>query len=582
MVIMKSASVKKLKIAFASCMMVGVSAMSLPAEVNASTSGEPTVPLKVGHYVSPFGHYLAALHAEREARFSLAARLLSVTMQRESNNTLLMDNKHQWLVTEGLYEQAVPLANSLLEINPGSTFGQRTLFLTAVKDDDWATAQNFLPEYPERGLDAFLVPLQTAWVLSRKGETSQAIDALERLMSEPSLRPAGLTMAGLIYAQAEDYDKAIESLETALAIYEVPSDRLVDIAGSVYRKAGKNRDAQQLYSSYLEKSPRNGLIKRRLAGLEAGLDIDDLIVTPAAGLAEGFHGIARVVYRDRVDPLSLTLVNAAHYLAPAEPTYIFLLGQMLSSEKRYDAAMEVYRKIRPDMPANRMAKLVMASTLSDAGRVDESVAMLQQLADENPDQLDAKIQLANILRRNERYEESAETYDDIVLRLENPSRADWRTFYHRGIAHEQSKNWPTAEDSLKKALELNPEHPLVLNYLGYSWADKKINLDEALGMLNRAVEQQPDDGYIVDSLGWVLFQLNRIDEALPHLERAVELLPGDPVINDHVGDAYWKIGRNREAMFQWRRALSFSPIEEDKIKISAKLDQESTKSNASE
>ena len=127
-------------------------------------------------------------------------------------------------------------------------------------------------------------------------------------------------------------------------------------------------------------------------------------------------------------------------------------------------------------------------------------------------------------------------------------------FYFRGICYERSKQWPQAEADLKKALQLYPDQPLVLNYLGYSWIDQGVNLDEGMNMIRRAVEQRPDDGYIVNSLGWANFRIGNYDEAVKELERAVELKPDDPTINDHLGDAYWRVGRVLEARFQWSHA----------------------------
>jgi Flp pilus assembly protein TadD len=119
---------------------------------------------------------------------------------------------------------------------------------------------------------------------------------------------------------------------------------------------------------------------------------------------------------------------------------------------------------------------------------------------------------------------------------------------------------------------------MVLNYLGYSMVEQGSDLDEALAMIEQAVAGQPDDGYITDSLGWVLYRLGRYEEAVPHMLRAVELTPDDPIINDHLGDVLWKVGRNREAQFQWRRALSFGPaadLDMDRVrrKIEVGLDE---------
>jgi len=162
----------------------------------------------------------------------------------------------------------------------------------------------------------------------------------------------------------------------------------------------------------------------------------------------------------------------------------------------------------------------------------------------------------------------------LVLRglIGQPERRHWFLFYVRGIAYERSGRWEEAERDFRKALELEPDQPNVLNYLGYSLVEKGIKLDEALEMIRKAVEKRPNDGYITDSLGWALYRLGRYEEAVEPMERAVELTPLDPVINDHLGDVYWMVGRKREARFQWKRALSFGPDEKDAARIRRKLE----------
>ena len=143
--------------------------------------------------------------------------------------------------------------------------------------------------------------------------------------------------------------------------------------------------------------------------------------------------------------------------------------------------------------------------------------------------------------------------------LKKPTNANWNLFYQRGIAYERLKEWPKAEPNFRKALELLPNQPQVLNYLGYSWVDMNTNLEEGLEMIKKAVELRPSDGYIVDSLGWAYYRLGRYDDAVRELERAVSLKPDDPVLNDHLGDAYWRVGRKLEATFQWSHARDMKP-----------------------
>ena len=136
---------------------------------------------------------------------------------------------------------------------------------------------------------------------------------------------------------------------------------------------------------------------------------------------------------------------------------------------------------------------------------------------------------------------------------------------------ERNGDWDQAELDFLQALRLQPDQPLVLNYLGYSWVEQGTKLAEAKSMIQRAVEQRPNDGYIVDSLGWVLYRLQEFEAALVHLERAVELRPDDPVINDHYGDALWAMGRHSEAKFQWLRALSLDPEKNLQESVQKKL-----------
>ena len=173
--------------------------------------------------------------------------------------------------------------------------------------------------------------------------------------------------------------------------------------------------------------------------------------------------------------------------------------------------------------------------------------------------------------RNSR--ESIASYTKATEVSGKPEKSLWSLYYYRGISYERDKQWPLAEADFKKSLQLYPEQPLVLNYLGYSWVDRGEHLEEALGMLRRATELRPNDGYIVDSLGWAHFKLGRYDEAVIELERAIDLKASDPVINDHLGDAYWKIGRKLEAKFQWNHARDLKPEPDDLKRILVKIDR---------
>ena len=213
----------------------------------------------------------------------------------------------------------------------------------------------------------------------------------------------------------------------------------------------------------------------------------------------------------------------------------------------------------------------MANSLEESGRTKEARSELRELATQQLTRIEPLLALADILRIQEEYNDAIVVYDEAISRVDPIETRHWSIFYARGMSLERNGNWERAELDFLQALRLQPDHPLVLNYLGYSWVEQGTKLIEAKSMIQRAVQQRPNDGYIVDSLGWVLYRLQEFEAALVHLERAVELRPDDPVINDHYGDALWAIGRHSEAKFQWLRALSLDPEKKLQESVQKKL-----------
>ena len=206
------------------------------------------------------------------------------------------------------------------------------------------------------------------------------------------------------------------------------------------------------------------------------------------------------------------------------------------------------------------------------GKADEAMHRLTEIVAARPHDVEALSALAELQRSAKKYVEAAATYDAAIAAVGIPQRENWTLFYFRGICYERSKQWPKAEEDFRKALELYPDQPLVLNYLGYSWVDQGLNLEEAFKMLRRAVELRPNDGYVVDSLGWAHFKLGQYAEATETLEKAITLKPADPVLNDHLGDAYWRVDRPIEAHFQWNHARDMGPDPDDLPAILKKIE----------
>ena len=266
------------------------------------------------------------------------------------------------------------------------------------------------------------------------------------------------------------------------------------------------------------------------------------MICAQAGAAEALYGLGASIGRRGGEDLALIYLQLALYLEPTHAMALLSLADLYESLKKPDLAIKVYDRIPPS-PLRRNADIQVASDLDQLERTDEAKKRLEHLITDHPKDTEAIVAFGNILRGRKEFAECADVYGKAIANVPKPEKSNWVMFYFRGICYERSKQWPNAEVDLKKALELYPDQPLVLNYLGYSWVDQGVHMDEGMNMIRRAVEQRPDDGYIVDLLGWAYFRTGNYAEAVKNLERAVELKPEDPTINDHLGDAYWRVGR---------------------------------------
>jgi Flp pilus assembly protein TadD len=234
-------------------------------------------------------------------------------------------------------------------------------------------------------------------------------------------------------------------------------------------------------------------------------------------------------------------------------------------------ALRMLNEVPPTDPVIAIVRLRRVALVDRLGRSDDAMRDLERMAQDYPDSPLPDEQRGDLLRIKQRFPDAVVAYDKAIARISHPAAPDWILFYDRGVAEERSHQWQKAETDFHHALELSPDQPFVLNYLGYSWADMGHHLPEARQMIQRAAERRPNDGAITDSLGWVMFRQGDAKGAVTTLEHAVELEPEDSTINGHLGDAYWAAGRKIEAQYQWRRALTLNPAPEDAAKLEAKL-----------
>ena len=319
----------------------------------------------------------------------------------------------------------------------------------------------------------------------------------------------------------------------------------------------------------MARNPQTLLIEPALAVVEGRAEPDRLVADVRAGASEVFRNVASLLNREQLRTEALLFVRMALDLAPNDASAKFSLAQLLEAREREDLAIEAYETIDPRSPYNWYARLGVADAMHAQGESDDAIRLLRAMSSERPERADAPRALADLFRVTERFDDAVAAYDQAAKRMDG--EPDWGLLYTRGIALERAKRWDRAEQDFLQALDISPDQPLVLNYLGYSWVEQGVHLERARKMIETAVEKRPRDGYITDSLGWVLYRLGDFEAAVVHLERAVALEAGDPVINDHLGDAYWAVGRKLEARFQWMRSLSLEPDRDVEAELRLKL-----------
>ena len=520
------------------------------------------------------GPYLAAENAARRGDIAEAARLFAQALARDTDNADLMESTIAHQMAAGQIDRAIPVARRLDALRPGHHLGVLLLAADALKRGDPVRARSMLATgSPDGG--PFVGQLIDAWAAFSGGDIDAAREMLRELEQTGTGGTAGEIVAayhlGLLESAAGQDAEAIIALDRAAERAGDSTLRMTRIRAGVLARLGQVEEARAAVTERLSRT----LGDRRLEVLERDLGAGKIpapvVKTGIEGAAESLFGVSGFLAGGNSRQIGLAYAQLASYLDPGLIEARLLIAGLLHQDRQYDLAIAAFEAIPASAPEALDAEIGRAEAMKEAGRIDEAITALRGTVAAHPRAIEAHTSLGDMLRRNERFADAGAAYDGALALVPDPERRHWPLFYQRGIVFERSEQWPRAEADFLKALELEPDQPLVLNYLGYSWVEMGENLAEAQAMIEKAVEQRPDDGYIVDSLGWVLYRLGDFEGAVEHLETAVELRPVDPVINDHFGDALWMVGRRIEARFQWKRSLSFEPEEENAERIRRKL-----------
>lgn len=521
---------------------------------------------------SLIGSYLAGRFAKSQNDVGRAATYYSDALTFDPNNEVLIEQAFIMEASAGNWDRVADLADLLITHQPQNRLARLFLGLSAFKGGQYAKADAQFIAGGSGPIGELTTALMRAWVKRAENKTGEALDLLD------APRQAEWAQFYLRYHRGLIADSAGRQSDARAAYARVlkQDSRTLRTTLAYARHAAHAGDiklAKSILREYIRKSPGGAhpLAAELQAEIEAGKPTDLILTKPIDGMTEVLYGLGEALTTEGGVSIGVIYLQLALFLDPHQPLALAALAHAYETLRDYDAALSTYDRIKPGTPLQDAIDVRKAFNLNSLDRVDEAKAMLEGVATRSPSELAPLDALGNILRARKRYDDAITYYTKAIELIAKPERQHWSYYYSRGTCYERVKQWPKAEADLKKALALSPDQPLALNYLGYSWIDQGKNLKQGLELIEKAVSLKPDDGYIVDSLGWAHYRMGHYDEAVRLLERAVELRPDDPVLNDHLGDALWRVGRVREARFQWDQALTLGPETEEVDKIRKKI-----------
>src|SRR5579863_7407640 len=451
---------------------VALAALVLPAAVAAQTPEHPTDSsaqfptsreLKT---LTTSGSYLAARHASVERDASSAAAFYRSALRTDPKNNELLDRAFISSLADGDIDEAVKLADRILAVDKTNRVARLVVGVRDLKLKKYAAAQTNISQSIRGPITDLVATLLSGWASYGAGDTKAAVANIDKLTG-PEWYPIFKDLhAGMILELAGKEKDAGVRLERAYKL----EDSMLRVSDDYARWLSRNKDAasaEAIYEAFDKKLPRHPLVLEGLRETKAGKKLPPLVDSPQSGAAEALYGIGASLTRRGGEDLALVYLQLALYLAPNHPLALLSLADLYESVKKPAMAIKVYERMPASSPLKRNAQIQLATDLDAADRSEDAIKILKSVTTEDPKDLEAVMALGNIERGRKKFADCVLTYSQgiDILRSETDKNT-WVYYYYRGICEERDKQWSKAEADMRKALDLQPEQPHVLNYLG--------------------------------------------------------------------------------------------------------------------
>jgi tetratricopeptide (TPR) repeat protein len=526
------------------------------------------------------GDYMSGGFALRHSDHEAAAKIFLSALQKDPNNQIILRNSYTTLLSVGKVNKSIDIAKKYLENDSADPSLSILLSTDDIKNKEFAKAEAALDNAARTAqmsipssVGMVITPFLKFWTMIGQGKFDEAHQYQEDILGkarEPSLFM--YYQSALIYDIEGNYAKAEENYAHLIKDGTTTPYHYARAVGNFYERMAKTEKAKLIYENFQNQPTSLDHFKTNIENIDNGEAITKKVVPNAMyGFNEVLKEAVRILYASGFYEDGITYLRLSLFLNPDDEETNMLLASYYDQRSEFKNAISIYNKINKKSDFYITSRLAIADNLYNEGKKRHAVRQLIKISGGKQSNV-ALLTLADILRKDMKFDLAITVYNKIIKDIGKPEAKDWPIFFARGICNERSGNWDASERDLLLALQLKPNQPELLNYLGYSWIERNKNINEAKNMVAAAVQARPDDGQIIDSMGWALFKINDYDSASKFLERAAELMPYDAVVNDHLGDSYWKQGRLNEAKFQWNRVLKYNNSEEIiEKKIRAKL-----------
>lgn len=527
------------------------------------------------------GAYLSGQIADSDNEIEQAIAFYKRALEFDSENLTAKRRLFSSLLFSGDFDGAVEIADTLKDDADVAERVDQALAVQTIRKREYHSTDRYLDYTSNNLVDQLLNQILSAWSKFGDNKIDEALKQINDQQGPNWYKHFKDFNTGMMAAASGNNELAIKHFNDMIADEQAtrvtPDAYLQAIMALaiLHAQAGD----KNLALAALDSNPNVKRIFPPVDALEKLILADAELKFPVKNAQQGasaaLYAIAGAINQSGNEETSGFYLQFSRALDSKNAAALVMLAGLQEQLGKPEKAIEIYRSVPEKSQMRRLSELRLGVNLANIDKNDEALEHIAALIATYPKDIRAYEVYGNILSRDKRYQDVADNFNAAVKTL-GPihDRSHWNLFYQLGIANERLKDWDKAEAAFKRSLELFPNQPDVMNYLGYSWVDMNINLKEGMDLIRAAVDLRPDSGYIVDSLGWAYYRQGQYEDAVRELERAVELRPVDATINDHLGDGYWKVGRKIEARFQWERALtnmgdfdkSLIPIIEKKLK----------------